>query len=240
MRKRHIQTVMALAIAVLLGSAGTFAAKSSKNSEDARAKARYFYVEGSAALAEGNSSEAYELIKKAATIDPSYAEANYTYGLMRMTLRNDTLATPTEIEKSIALMRPYIDTYPKETEEAMNYSYIVARAGDVDEAIRVAERSDTLAGSTPNILLTLAQYYSAKQEADKAISTLERYERIEGNDPDISLRKFALLFMKGDTLGLLNESARLVRENPLSTDYLLIRCHAMEDIELPDSALVCY
>ncbi len=240
MRKRHIQTVMALAIAVLLGSAGTFAAKSSKNSEDARAKARYFYVEGSAALAEGNSSEAYELIKKAATIDPSYAEANYTYGLMRMTLRNDTLATPTEIEKSIALMRPYIDMYPKETEEAMNYSYIVARAGDVDEAIRVAERSDTLAGSTPNILLTLAQYYSAKQEADKAISTLERYERIEGNDPDISLRKFALLFMKGDTLGLLNESARLVRENPLSTDYLLIRGHAMEAIELPDSALVCY
>ncbi len=240
MRKGHIQTVMALLAALLLGGAGTFAAKSSKDAEAIRAKARYFYVEGSVALAEGNPSEAYELIKKAAAIDPSYAEANYTYGLMRMTLRNDTLATPTEIGKSIALMRPYIDLYPEETEEAMNYSYIVARAGDIDEAIRVAERSDTIAGSTPNILLTLAQFYTAKQETDKAISTLERYERIEGNDPEISLRKFSLLFMKGDTVGLLNESARLVKENPVSTEYLLIRGHAMEALEMPDSALICY
>ncbi len=240
MRKRHIQSVMALAMAVLVGTVGMFAAKSSKNAETNRAKARYFYIEGSAALAEGNPSEAYELIKKAAAIDPSYEEANYTYGLMRMTLRNDTLATPSEIAKSIALMRPYVDKYPEETEEAMNYSYIVARAGDVDEAIRVAERSDTIAGSTPNILLTLAQYYTAKQDADKALSTLERYERIEGNDPEISLRKFSLLFMKGDTLGLLNESARLVKENPVSTEYLLIRGHAMEALEMPDSALVCY
>lgn len=240
MRKGYIPTVTALLMAVLLGSVGTFAAKSSKSEEAIRAKARYYYVEGSVALAEGNPSEAYELIKKAAAIDPSYAEANYTYALMRMTLRNDTLATPTEIEKSIALMRPYIDMYPEETEEAMNYSFIVARAGDVDEAIRVAERSDTISGSMPTILLTLAQYYTAKQELDKAISTFERYERIEGNDPEIALRKFSLLFMKGDTLGLLDESARLVRENPLSTDYLLIRGHAMEALEMPDSALLCY
>lgn len=235
-----MKTLMALTIALLIGTVGSFASKSSKDAEANRAKARYYYVEGSVALAEGRASEAYELIKKAAKTDPGYAEANYTYALMRMTLRNDTLTTPTEVGKSISLMRAYVDQYPQETEEAMNYSFLVARAGDIDEAIRVAERSDTLAGSLPNILLQLAQYYTAKQDLDKAIFTLERYERIEGNDPDIALRKFSLMYMKRDTAALLNESARLVRENPLSTEYLLIRGNAMEALEMPDSALVCY
>ena len=231
---------MTVAAAVLSGSALVSAGKTAANPDEARAKARHYYIGGSLALAEGRPAEAYELFRKAARTDPGYAEANYTYAMMRMTLRNDTLNTPTETERSIAMMRPYVDQYPGETEEAMNYSFLVARTGDLDEAIRVAERSDTLAGSLPNILLQLAQYYSARQDLDKALSTLERYERIEGNDPDISLRKFALMFMQGDTARLISESDRLVREHPLSTEYLLIRGHAMEALEMPDSALASY
>ena len=241
MKKLYIRIVfVALSAMMLMGSLGALAAKSSRTGDTSRAKARYYYVEGSVALAEGRPSEAYELIKKAAQTDPNYAEANYTYALLRMTLRNDTLMSPTEIGKSISMMRAYVDQYPKETEEAMNYSFLVARSGDIDEAIRVAERSDTISGSMPNILLQLAQYYNAKQDLDKAIATLERYERIEGKDPDIALKKFALMFMKKDTAALLNESAQLVKENPLSTEYLLIRGNVMEALEMPDSALVCY
>lgn len=240
MKKRYIGISMAVVVAVLVGTVAVMGGKTSKNADSDKAKARYYYVEGSVALAEGRPSDAYELIKKAALTDPDNAEANYTYALMRMTLRNDTLNTPAEVGKSIAMMRPYVDLYPKETEEAMNYSFLVARYGDIDEAIRVAERSDTLSGSMPSILMQLAQYYTAKQDIDKAISTLERYERIEGNDPDIALRKFSLMYMQRDTTRLLNESARLVRENPLSTEYLLIRGNAMEALEMPDSALVCY
>ena len=122
----------------------------------------------------------------------------------------------------------------------MNYSFLTARNGDLDEAIRVAERSDSLASDVSVILLQLAQYYAAKQNYDKAISTLERYERIEGSYPDIALRKFSLMFMKGDTAALLKESGRLVREHPLSTEFMLIRGNAMEALDMPDSALVCY
>ncbi|MDE6740712.1 MAG: tetratricopeptide repeat protein [Muribaculaceae bacterium] len=241
MKKGYIRMVVAVVVAVMCGTVGMTAGKGGKETSSGdRAKARYYYVEGSVALAEGRPAEAYELIKKAALTDPSYAEANYTYALMRMTLRNDTLSTPTEVGRSISLMKSYVDQYPKETEEAMNYSFLVARTGDLDEAIRVAERSDTLAGSLPSILLQLAQYYTAKQDYDKGISTLERYERIEGNDPDIALRKFSLMYMKGDTARIISESDRLVKENPLSTDYLLIRGNAMEALEMPDSALASY
>ncbi len=219
----------------------SFASKPNKTNDTRdHAKARYYYVEGSVALAEGRASEAYELIKKAALTDPDYPEANYTYALMRMTLRNDTLTSPTEMGKSIAMMRAYVDQYPKETEEAMKYSFLTARMGDIDEAIRVAERSDTITGGMPTVLLQLAQYYSAKQDLDKAIRTLERYERIEGPDPDLSLRKFSLMFSKGDTIGLLKESERLVMEHPVSTEYMVIRGNVFEALEMPDSALVCY
>ena len=236
-----MKIAVAVVMALMAGTLGMPAGKTSRSVDAGeRAKARYYYVEGSVALAEGRHSEAYELIKKAALTDPEYSEANYTYALMRMTLRNDTLGTPTEAARSISMMKAYVDRYPGETEEAMNYSYLVARSGDIDEAIRVAERSDTLEGSMPNILLHLAQYYTTKQDYAKAISTLERYERIEGNDPDIALRKFSLMYIQGDTARLISESAKLVREHPLSTEYLLIRGNALEAIAMPDSALECY
>ncbi|MDE7350728.1 MAG: tetratricopeptide repeat protein [Muribaculaceae bacterium] len=238
--KRYIWIICAVVLAAMAGTVGVMAGKTAKDRERVRAKARYYYVEGSVALAEGKPSEAYELFKKSALTDPDYPEANYAYAIMRMTLRNDTLTSATETERSISMMKAYVDRYPSETEEAMNYSFLAARSGDLDEAIRVAERSDTLAGSLPAILIQLAQYYSARQDLDKAISTLERYERIEGNNPEISLRKFALMFMKGDTVGLINESDRLVREHPMSTEYLVIRGNAMEALEMPDSALTSY
>ncbi len=240
MRKRYIRLLFVMAVAVVAGCMGMMAGRTTNDSERIRAKARYFYVEGSVALAEGRPSEAYELIKKAALTDPSYEEANYTYALMRMTLRNDTLGTPAEVGKSISMMRAFVDRFPEETEESMNYSYLVSRSGDVDEAIRVAERSEALSSDVSGILLQLAQYYTMKQDTEKALSTLERYERIEGSDPDIALRKFSLMYMSGDTAALLKESDRLVREHPLSTEYLLIRGSAMDALGMSDSALVCY
>lgn len=240
MKKLYIQIVFAAFVMVIAGTVVMMAAKDRVQSESDRAKARYYFVEGSVALAEGRASEAYELLKKAARTDPDNSEAAYTYALMRMTLRNDTLNSPAEINRSIALMRPYIEAYPEETGEAMNYSFLVARLGDIDEAIRVAERCDTLSSGQSAILLQLAHYYTLRQDADKAIATLKRYERIEGPDPDLALRRFSLMFGKGDTLGLLAESDRLVRENPVSPEFMVIRGNVFEALQMPDSAILCY
>lgn len=238
-RKYHIITLAALLLGAI--SSICLAAPRQTGTDDSRhAKARYYYVEGSVALAEGRNQDAYELFKKSYQTDPDYPEAAYNYALLRMSLRNDTLQSPAEIQRSIALMRPFVEAYPEESSEAMNYSFLAARSGNLDEAIRVAERTDSLAPDLTGTLLQLMQYYSIKQDYDKAIGALDRYERIEGNDPEISLRKFALMLSKGDTLGLLNESRRLVRENPVNPDYMLIRGNVFEALEMPDSALICY
>lgn len=224
----------------LFASLGFAATKRTHADESRHAKARYYYVESSVALAEGRVPEAYELIKKAAATDPGYPEAAYNYALLRMAMRNDTLQTPAETGRSIAMMRDFVEAYPDEAAEAMNYSFLVARNGDLDEAIRVAERIDSLKPDLTGTLLQLTQYYSLRQEYDKAIRSLERYERIEGADPEITLRKFALMLSKGDTTALLNESRRMTVENPVNPEYMLIRGNVFEALEMPDSALISY
>lgn len=240
LKKITIIACLALTLGIFATIARSTAPKSAATGQALHSKARYYYVEGSVALAEGRIPEAYELMKKAAEIDPGYQEAAYNYALLRMTLRNDTLQSPSEVKRSIAMMRPFVESYPEEAAEAMNYSFLAARSGDLDEAIRVAERTDSLAPSLTATLLQLAQYYSIKQDFDKAIGALDRYERIEGSDPDLALRKLSLMLNRGDTVALLNESSRLVAENPVNPDYILIRGNVYEAIEMPDSAFACY
>lgn len=205
-----------------------------------RAKARYFYVEGSTALAEDRLAEAYEYFRRATQTDPSYPEAAYAYASMRMNLRNDTLRSRQEVARSIALMRPLVDAYPGETGEAMQYSFIAARSGDLDEAIRVAERTDSLRPDLTSTLLQLSSYYAARKEMDKAVGALDRYETIEGSNPQLTLQKFSLLFAVGDSARLLSESERMVRENPVEPEYIIIRGNVFEAINQPDSAYQCY
>ena len=240
MQRKYIVITCLTCMLSILATSDFAASPATKSNDPSHAKARYYYVEGSVALAEGRLSEAYELIKKASLTDPDYTEAAYNYALLRTSMRNDTLQSPAEVKHSIAMMRPFVEEYPSEATEAMNYSFFVARSGDLDEAIRVAERTDSLAPDITATLLQLMQYYSIKQDYDNAIKSIDRYERIEGIDPDLSLRKFALMLSKGDTIGLLKESNRLVEENPVNPDYLVIRGNVFEALEMPDSALFCY
>lgn len=240
LKKISIIACLVFSLGISASLAYAAARKPQRVDQARHAKARYYYVEGSVALAEGRVPEAYELMKKAAETDSEYYEAAYNYALLRMSMRNDTLQSPVEVNRSIAMMRPFVDDYPEEAAEAMNYSFLAARSGDLDEAVRVAERTESIAPALTGTLLQLAQYYSLKQDFDKAVGVLDRYERIEGSDPDLALRKLSLMLSRGDTAALLKESSRLVTENPVNPDYILIRGNVYEAIEMPDSAFACY
>lgn len=203
-------------------------------------KARYYYVEGTAALAEDRNTEAYEFFRKANAIDPNYPEAAYAYASMRISMRNDTLRSATEYAKSMDMMRTFVDRYPGETNEAMQYSYLAARGGDLDEAIRVAKRTDSIAPSITATLLQLSTYYAARQDMPNAIECLDRFERIEGANPQLTMRKLSLMFNLGDTAALINEADRLVRENPVSPDYLVLRGNVYEALDRPQDAYADY
>ncbi len=237
--KKSFTSFLIISLTCVVALTGT-PAFSSRDRNDVRAKARHYYVAGSVALAAGRVSEGYELFKKAVQTDSGYSEAAYSYASLRMMMRNDTLFTPVEVDRSIALMRPLIDEYPEDVGEAMDYAFVAARSGKLDEAIRVAERSDSISPDRTTNLLQLAHYYALGHYYDKAITTLNRYERIEGPDPDLALRKYALMFNMGDTAGLLSESNRLVSENPLNPEFIVIRGNVFEALEMPDSALSCY
>lgn len=205
-----------------------------------RAKARYYYLEGARSAAEGRDAEAYEFFKKAYFTDPSYAEAGNAYGTERLMLKTDSLKTLKELRRSLEMMRPYVDAYPAEINEAYFYAYAAARLDTIPEAIRVYERLDSLLPKKTLTLLHLAEAYMAAHNSDKAVEALERYEAIEGKSPQVSLKKMSFLLAAADTLGAIKEASDLIESNPAEPSYRLLKGNLYEVIGNNDSTLFYY
>lgn len=139
-RLRHIILVAAALLATV---AAVTAATSSAHNDltPQRQKARYYYLEGLRRQMDDEPAAAYEYYRRAAAIDPSYTEAASAYGTQRLAAESDTLQSRPELARSLALMRPFVDKYPDEYNEALYYAYIAARVDSLKEAIRVFERT---------------------------------------------------------------------------------------------------
>lgn len=205
-----------------------------------RKKARYYYLEGLRHQAHGRETQAYEYYKKASDIDPTYAEALSAYGTQRLSSTLDTLQSPTEIRRSLAMMRPFVDLYPEEYNESLFYAYVASHIDTLPEAIRVFERIDTLRPDKTVTLVHLADAYMANGETQKALDALSRYEKAEGMSPQVTLKKISYHFAAKDTTGAVEETTRLVEYNPSEPTYLLLKGNMFEVINQPDSMLHYY
>ena len=111
------KTIIAVAVLMCACSAA-LALKGPAARQDVRDKARYYYLEAVNRQVDGDEAEAYELYKKAYQLDPTYVEAESAYGSRRLTIETDTFQSPEMLMASLAMMRPYIDTYPGDFFEA--------------------------------------------------------------------------------------------------------------------------
>lgn len=226
----HILSAIGLAMAALvLALTGAVAASgaSPKNgngetSTAVRAKARHYYMAGAVADAEGRDAEAYELFKKAFRLDPGYAEASYSFGVARLSNRLDTLATQTELNRSIGMVRRFADKYPSDIQENLYYAYL-ANYNDPGEAARVYQRVFDLDPKRTSTLLQLAETRIRNREFGKALESLSKYEDIEGESPAISTRKLQLMVQERDTAGARAEADRLVDKYPSDIEYRMLR-----------------
>lgn len=203
-------------------------------------KARYYFLQGTAAEAAGEPAEAYEFYKKAWQADPAYPEAGYSYGMMRFTLDNDTLGTLEEKRRSLAFARPLIDKYPGDYYTAMNYAYMAGMVDTVAEPIAVFERLVELCPDKTTSLLYLAQFYTMQKETAKAIDAFNRYERIEGPSVPLTLRKVVTLLADSDTTAAIAEAQRLIDSNPSDPNNIMLMGNVLEYLSMPDSALAFY
>lgn len=205
-----------------------------------RRKARYYYLEGARMQAMGLQPEAYEYYKKAWLTDPSYEEAASAYGMNRLAVATDSMQSEPELQKSLSMMRSYVDAYPGDLFEARSYAYIAGRLDTVGEAIRVYERLDSLRPSVTTTLLQLADAYMMAHQEENALSALSRFEKVEGKSPQLSLKKMSVMLAKGDTLGAVAEADDLIATNPREPNYYLLKGNLYEVIQNNDSVLASY
>ncbi|MDE6297412.1 MAG: hypothetical protein K2L89_06145, partial [Muribaculaceae bacterium] len=198
--------------------------KSKKGSEkELREKSRYYHLEGIRHQVEGRHAEAYENFKHAFNIDPTNRDAAYSYAQLRLVSSVDTVGRPAELSRSLKLMRPYIDAYPKDYDEVIYYAYVASRLDSLQEAIRVYERTDSLLPERTATLLHLSDAYFATNEDEKGLAALNRYEKIEGKSPNLSLKKISYFINHLDTASAIAEATSLVESNPREPAYLLLK-----------------
>jgi len=227
------------ALAVLLSSSCILASRPVRETE-ARKKARYYYTAGAVEKAAGNEDRAFEYFKKAWIADPSYPEAAGAYGSTRLALPIDTLQSDAELNRSLAMMRQYVDLYPEDIYEAQYYGYVTTRLGEWDEAIRVLERTSEVKHYASMAYLQLSEAYAGKGDLKKAVDALDRYERNNGANPQVTMRKLSYLLADKDTTGAVNEVTRLLASDPSCVDYAIMKGNVFDIIQRPDSALRYY
>lgn len=240
MKKRpNIYALLAAGILCLLTAACSLSQRTDTMAQKAQ-KARYYYLAGVQAQGNGELQGAYEYFRKAHQLDPDYKEAAYQYASLRLASTIDTLKSLAEIRHCAQLMRPFVDAYPGDYDEAIMYSRVASVAGLDQQAAQVLERTDSLLPGKSETLLRLYEVYSKTHQIDKALATLNRLEKSEGINPQISFQKAFLRFAQKDTVGGLSEIDALVAHNPRDPNSLLIKGNIYESIERPDSAIAYY
>lgn len=207
---------------------------------DVRRKARYYYSAGLQSQAVGNLDAAYEYFKKAAQVDPSYEEGALAYGIRRLYNNIDTLQTMTELENSLRMMRPYVDKYPEDTYESLNYGYVAGQLGLTEEGVEILERAYRLRPSVSSLLLQLSDVYAHAYKLPEAVEAIDRYESQEGLNTAVTTRKLSYLLAAEDTVRALQEGMKLIKSDPKDASYRILMGNIYEIIERPDSALKYY
>lgn len=224
---------------VVLTSWSTMASRTQQEGAD-RKKARYYFMAGAVAKATGREAEAFEYYKKAYAADPSYAEAASAYGSGRLSLPVDTFQSDAELNRSLAMMRSYVDLYPEDVYEAQYYGYVTTQLGENDEAIRVLERTAGVKSAVSGVYVQLSEAYANKGDLKNAVGALDRYERAEGMNPQVTMRKLSYLLSDKDTVGALREVSRLQVSDSTNVAYAIMKGNVFDVIERPDSSLYYY
>lgn len=195
----------------------------------------YFTRAGMEAAQNNKIDEALVLYQYAYALDPDNLAAALQVGRGNLAITDETDSV--RVDRSIGLMRKYVDAYPQDLDEADYYSYVCSMAGLNDEAIRVLQRTYDFDPQRTELLPRLSMLYMQADRMDSAISMLNHYTDIEGYQPTIVMRKGLLYMVQGDTTKAINTIGEVIEANPLAPEGYLAKAAFMDAIGMPDSTL---
>ena len=208
--------------------------------EQNRAKARYYFLQGAMEASQGFHDRAYEYFKHAYNVDTTYIDAAYNYGNQRLFVRNDTMQSEPELKRSMNMLQRYVDNNPQDLYATQTYGYITTALDTVEESVRVYERAYDLMPKETHLLQALAEAYMRLFQMNKALQSLEKFENVEGKSNDVSLKKITILLSSKDTLGAIKEVNDLIEYNPRDPYNRLIKGNLYELVGNMDSVFQAY
>lgn len=207
--------------------------------DEARQKARYYYMKGHLKDMEEKSDEAYSFYRRAVESDSTFTPARFALGGMSLSIRSDSMRKE-NLDGALAMMKSFVDEFSDNDSEASYYAYITSYLGHPLEAVDIYSRQLAMHPERSDILLNLARAYETADSADAVLRCLNLYEVYEGKSSNISSAKAKVLISKGDTVAGLEELRSLVSSNPKVPENLLALADFYDYLEKRDSALTYY
>lgn len=200
-------------------------------------KARYYFRLGAVSEALEQTDKAYEFYKKAMKEDPSFSDASFAYGALRMTLDADTFASREELLRNLSYMRPHITAYPEDVTAGEAYAYYAGLADTIPEAEKVYENLVKAHPGMSSLYIPQSYFYMTSGKTEKAVQAMREYERLEGATSETLIRKISYYVSAGDTLSALKELNEYVKNNPGEPEPLIHKSLIYNVLNMPDSAL---
>lgn len=197
-------------------------------------------MEGARERAQDNVLSAYEYFKKAYLADPTYVEAASAYATLRLAVKTEAIQNDLEMQRTLGMLRSYVDTYPSDSYESRFYAYVASQLDSLSEAIRIYERLDSLCPKETINLVQLADVYMADHNPAMAIDALTRYEKAEGKSPQVSLKKMSIHLNSGDTTAAIDEATALINFDTKEPTFRILKGNLYEVIGNNDSTLAYY
>lgn len=219
----------------LILAIGMFAATPHKTTLREQKKSNYLMLAAMQQDVEGNIAESYELYRRAKEVDPNNKEAAYRYGLYSLIIGDSA-----KVDESFDLIRDYVETYPMQYEENMQYAELCARRADHAEAYRVLKRLHRDFPDFTAPLYALAQTSLQLHNSDSALFFLKEAEIIDGSMPEYIPLIVEAYMENNDTIGLEREAQARVKAYPNEPAYHVLRAIIAHSLGQADSALTYY
>lgn len=187
-------------------------------------------------MSQNNNDAAYEYFNAAVRLDPDNAYAAMLLAPLRMYLSNPELTDSAWRQKSLDMMRRYVDRYPDDIDEGLQYALIAGMNDTMPEAIRVMENLMERQPDNTTVLAYLSQAYARNGDPVKAVEALDRFEAIEGRNSGVTLQKMSLLLENRDTVGAMRQVQSMIDSNPADYTARILKGNLFDVMNLTDSA----
>lgn len=205
--------------------------------DDLLSKARYYNLEGIRLSAENREAEAHEYYKKAYSLDSTYSEAAWNYGLSRLMVKSDTMQSETELLRSMAMMKRFVEEHPADYHEGEYYAYVATQLLSAREAIKEYERVLEHTADRAKILSQIAELNMRIDSLSGAMDALDMLEKEEGNSAQLALTRASYYLYDKDTVNAIKVFDRLIAEKPADAIPLFLKGSLMQNINRNDSAM---